>query len=110
MQTVGAPQLRPRLVAMMDRPDLASDARFATPAGRRENWAALHLIICEWLDKFKTVDEAVTGPSAPRPPPPPPPPPPHGVGPPPPAARAAVPGNGPPRRGQARPPARPLLR
>ena len=59
MQTVGAPQLWPRLVAMMDRPDLASDARFATPAGRRENWAALHPIICEWLDTFKTVDEAV---------------------------------------------------
>jgi crotonobetainyl-CoA:carnitine CoA-transferase CaiB-like acyl-CoA transferase len=59
MQTVGAPQLWPRLVAMMDRPDLASDARFATPAGRRENWAALHPIICAWLDTFKTVDEAV---------------------------------------------------
>ncbi len=59
MQTVGAPQLWPRLVAMMNRPDLASDARFATPAGRRENWAALHPIICAWLDRFKTVEEAV---------------------------------------------------
>src|SRR5207253_1848058 len=66
MQTVGAPQLWPRLVAMMDRPDLASDARFATPAGRRENWAALHPIICEWLDKFESVDEAVTALSAAR--------------------------------------------
>ena len=66
MQTVGAPQLWPRLVAMMDRPDLASDARFATPAGRRENWTALHPIICEWLDKFETVDEAVTALSAAR--------------------------------------------
>jgi len=46
MQTVGAPQLWARLVAMMDRPDLASDARFATPAGRREHWAELHPIIC----------------------------------------------------------------
>ena len=59
MQTVGAPQLWPRLVAMMNRPDLESDARFATPAGRRENWAALHPIICAWLDRFKTVEEAV---------------------------------------------------
>jgi crotonobetainyl-CoA:carnitine CoA-transferase CaiB-like acyl-CoA transferase len=59
MQTVGAPQLWARLVAMMDRPDLASDARFATPAGRREHWAELHPIICKWLDRFKTVEEAV---------------------------------------------------
>jgi len=59
MQTVGAPQLWARLVAMMDRPDLASDARFATPAGRREHWAELHPIICTWLDRFKTVQEAV---------------------------------------------------
>src|SRR5262245_41022807 len=58
MQTVGAPQLWPRLVAMMDRPDLASDARFATPAGRREHWAELAPIICKWLDRFATVEEA----------------------------------------------------
>jgi CoA:oxalate CoA-transferase len=59
MQTVGAPQLWPRLVAMMERPDLASDARFATPAGRREHWAELAPIICSWLDRFQTVEEAV---------------------------------------------------
>ena len=60
MQTVGAPQLWPRLVAMMNRPDLAADPRFVTPAARRENWAVLHPIICGWLDGFKTVAEAVT--------------------------------------------------
>ena len=60
MQTVGAPQLWPRLVAMMNRPDLAADPRFVTPAARRENWAVLHPIICGWLDGFKTVEEAVT--------------------------------------------------
>ena len=59
MQTVGAPQLWPRLVAMMKRPELESDSRFATPAARRENWSALHPIICQWLDGFKTVDDAV---------------------------------------------------
>ena len=37
----GAPQLWPRLVAMMNRPELESDPRFATAAARRENWAAL---------------------------------------------------------------------
>jgi crotonobetainyl-CoA:carnitine CoA-transferase CaiB-like acyl-CoA transferase len=59
MQTVGAPQLWPRLIAMMDRPDLASDPRFATPAARREHWAELSPIICKWLDRFATVEDAV---------------------------------------------------
>jgi crotonobetainyl-CoA:carnitine CoA-transferase CaiB-like acyl-CoA transferase len=59
MQTVGAPQLWARLVAMMERPELAADARFATPAARRAHWAELQPIICAWLDRFKTVDEAV---------------------------------------------------
>jgi CoA:oxalate CoA-transferase len=59
MQTVGAPQLWPRLVEMMGRPELATDARFATPAGRRAHWAELHPIICAWLDRFKTAEEAV---------------------------------------------------
>src|SRR3989442_1084716 len=54
MQTVGAPQLWARLVAMMDRPQLAADPRFATPAARREHWAELHPILCEWLRPGKT--------------------------------------------------------
>ena len=66
MQTVGAPQLWARLVAMMGRRELATDARFATPAARREHWAELHPIICEWLDRFKTVEEAVTALTAAR--------------------------------------------
>jgi len=66
MQTVGAPQLWARLVAMMGRPELETDARFATPAGRREHWAELHQIICEFLDRFKTVEEAVAALTAAR--------------------------------------------
>jgi len=66
MQTVGAPQLWARLVAMMGRPELATDARFATPAARREHWAELHPIICEFLDRFKTVEEAVAALTAAR--------------------------------------------
>src|SRR4029450_3223678 len=64
MQTVGAPQLWSRMVAMMGRPELESDPRFATPAGRRENWAELQPIICGFLDRFKTVEEAVAAPPA----------------------------------------------
>jgi len=59
MQTVGAPQLWSRMVAMMGRPELENDPRFATPAGRRENWAELAPIICGFLDRFETVEEAV---------------------------------------------------
>ena len=66
MQTVGAPQLWSRMVAMMGRPELENDSRFATPAGRRENWAELQPIICGFLDRFKTVEEAVAALTAAR--------------------------------------------
>ena len=58
-QTVGAPQLWPRLLELLDRPELAHDPRFATPVARRENWSALREIITGWLDRFAKVDDAV---------------------------------------------------
>ena len=66
MQTVGAPQLWSRMVVMMGRPELENDPRFATPAGRRENWVELQPIICGFLDRFKTVEEAVAALTAAR--------------------------------------------
>jgi CoA:oxalate CoA-transferase len=59
MQTAGAPHLWGRIVATIGRPELASDARFATPAARRANWGALIKIMREWLDGFESVDQAV---------------------------------------------------
>jgi crotonobetainyl-CoA:carnitine CoA-transferase CaiB-like acyl-CoA transferase len=59
MQTVGAPQLWPRLLALMQRPELAVDPRFATPAARREHWPEIRRIVAAWLDRFASVDEAV---------------------------------------------------
>jgi len=59
VQTVGAPQLWPRLVAALGRPELATDPRFATPIARRAHWRELRPIICAWLDRFATVDAAV---------------------------------------------------
>jgi CoA:oxalate CoA-transferase len=59
MQTAGAPHLWTRLTALIGRPELASDERFATPAARRGNWAALVAIVREWLDGFDSVDAAV---------------------------------------------------
>jgi crotonobetainyl-CoA:carnitine CoA-transferase CaiB-like acyl-CoA transferase len=59
MQTVGAPQLWPRLLELLRRPELASDPRFATPAARREHWPALRAIVVAWLDRFASVEDAV---------------------------------------------------
>jgi crotonobetainyl-CoA:carnitine CoA-transferase CaiB-like acyl-CoA transferase len=59
MQTVGAPQLWPRLLEALKRPDLATDPRFATPLARRQNWPALLPIISEWLDTLGTRERAM---------------------------------------------------
>jgi CoA:oxalate CoA-transferase len=59
LQTGGAAALWPRLQALLGRPDLAADPRFATPDQRRRNWPALRGIIGEWLARFATVDEAL---------------------------------------------------
>jgi crotonobetainyl-CoA:carnitine CoA-transferase CaiB-like acyl-CoA transferase len=58
-QIAGSPQLWPRLLALMDRPDLATDPRFHTGLRRRENARELHRIIGEWITRFPTVDEAL---------------------------------------------------
>ena len=59
MQTAGAPHLLARLTALIGRPELTSDERFATPAARRSNWPALLAAVREWLDGFDSVDAAV---------------------------------------------------
>jgi crotonobetainyl-CoA:carnitine CoA-transferase CaiB-like acyl-CoA transferase len=59
MQSAGAPHLWSRLVALIGRPELETDARFATVMARRTNWAALLKILREWLSHFDSVDQAV---------------------------------------------------
>jgi crotonobetainyl-CoA:carnitine CoA-transferase CaiB-like acyl-CoA transferase len=59
VQTVGAPHLWLRLVETIGKPELATDARFATPQARRDNWDALLEIYREWLDNYGSADEAV---------------------------------------------------
>jgi len=66
MQTVGAPQLWPRLLEAMGRPKLADDPRFATPVRRREHWAELRAIIGDWLAGFATADAALAALTAAR--------------------------------------------
>jgi formyl-CoA transferase len=58
-QVVGGPELWPRLLKVMERPELGSDARFATADARRENWRALREVIGRWLDDFASVDAAI---------------------------------------------------
>jgi formyl-CoA transferase len=66
MQAVGAPHLLSRLLALIGRPELAVDERFATPSARRQNWPAFAQILREWLDRFGSVEQAVAALSAAR--------------------------------------------
>lgn len=59
MQLGGAPTMWPRMTELMNRPDLRDDARFATPAARRDNWPALLEILGGWLKTFDSVETAV---------------------------------------------------
>ena len=59
MQSAGAPHLWSRLVALIGRPGLEADPRFATPMARRTNWHALLEILRDWLGGFDSVDQAV---------------------------------------------------
>jgi len=66
MQAVGAPHLLARLLALIGRPELANDERFATPTARRQNWPAFAQILRDWLNGFGSVDEALAALSAAR--------------------------------------------
>ena len=58
-QIGGGPELWPRLLKVMERPELAVDARFKTADARRTNWRALREEIGRWLDDFASVDSAI---------------------------------------------------
>ena len=66
LQTAGAPHLWARVVALVGKPELAADPRFATPQARRDNWGALQQVYREWLGRYKTADEAIAALSAAR--------------------------------------------
>jgi CoA:oxalate CoA-transferase len=58
-QTGGAPMLWPRICAAMGNPELAHDARFATPDLRRENWPTLQATVGAWLGSFANRETAL---------------------------------------------------
>ena len=66
LQTAGAPHLWARLVALIGRPELSIDPRFATPQARRDNWAALQQVLHDWLSRYRSADEAIAALSAAR--------------------------------------------
>lgn len=66
MQTIGAPHLWSRLVELVGKPELTTDPRFATPMARRDNWTALEEVFHKWLNRYQSVDEALTDLSAAR--------------------------------------------
>jgi len=59
MQFVGADRLWPRLLALMNRPELAHDPRFEGSEERRTNWRELRKIVEAWLATFPTSDAAL---------------------------------------------------
>jgi crotonobetainyl-CoA:carnitine CoA-transferase CaiB-like acyl-CoA transferase len=59
LQTVGAPDLFPRLAGLLGPPDIRDDPRFGTPDARRAHWPELRARITGWLDSFKSVEDAV---------------------------------------------------
>ena len=58
-QIGGGPELWPRLLKVMQRPEVAGDARFASAERRRKNWRALRQVLGEWLDGFPSVEAAL---------------------------------------------------
>jgi crotonobetainyl-CoA:carnitine CoA-transferase CaiB-like acyl-CoA transferase len=60
MQLTGSPQLWPRLLAVMGRPELGRDPRFDTSDKRRTNWRELRPIVEAWLATFRTLEDALT--------------------------------------------------
>lgn len=65
-QFIGSGPTWDRMLAAMGKDSPANAERFATPPGRREHWLELRQLICNWLDGFESVDEAVTALTAAR--------------------------------------------
>ncbi|HET9491442.1 MAG TPA: CoA transferase [Methylomirabilota bacterium] len=66
LQFVGAEHLWPRLLALVGRPDLERDPRFASAEQRRANWRELRAIIEAWLATFPTSEAALSALAAAR--------------------------------------------
>jgi crotonobetainyl-CoA:carnitine CoA-transferase CaiB-like acyl-CoA transferase len=59
VQFIGGGSTWDRVLAAMGGDSPASAARFSTSDGRREHWPELRKLICDWLDRFASVEAAV---------------------------------------------------
>ena len=59
VQFIGGGPTWERVLAAMGQDSPARAGRFATGDGRREHWAELRALICDWLDGFESVEDAV---------------------------------------------------
>lgn len=59
MQIVGGTDLWQRMLGLLQRPELASDPRFASTEARSRHWPELRAIITAWLDGFASVEAAL---------------------------------------------------
>jgi crotonobetainyl-CoA:carnitine CoA-transferase CaiB-like acyl-CoA transferase len=59
MQIVGGTDLWQRMLGLLQRPELASDPRFASTEARSRHWPELRAIITVWLDGFASVEAAL---------------------------------------------------
>lgn len=66
VQFIGGGPTWDRLREAMGPGSGADDPRYATGDGRRTHWVELRALIGRWLDRFKTVDEALAALSAAR--------------------------------------------
>ena len=66
VQFIGGGPTWDRVLAVMGGESRVGDARFATAEGRREHWPELRKVICDWLDRFGSVEDAVAALTAAR--------------------------------------------
>ncbi len=59
MQFIGGGPTWDRLVGMMGADSPAAAEKFASPQSRRDHWPELRQHICDWLNQFESVDDAV---------------------------------------------------
>ena len=66
VQFIGGGPTWQRLLAMAGKDGPIGAERFLTPQGRRDHWPELRNLICDWLDRFESVEAAVEALSAAR--------------------------------------------
>ena len=60
VQFIGGGTTWDRLLAAMGQDGPAGAAHFSTPQGRRDHWPELRQVICDWLDRFESIEAAMT--------------------------------------------------